>query len=103
MARVLLAGIMQHYVEELYELYLSDDSDSDEWRSVFEELPVQASETVEQPHSRSWILPSTRSKTKHYSVQVRLILILVRNGKVLQLWLMPNYRFEGIKQQTWTP
>ena len=36
-----LAGANATYVEELYELYLSDpDSVSDEWRSVFEELPV---------------------------------------------------------------
>ncbi|MCW0468873.1 hypothetical protein OH492_06160 [Vibrio chagasii] len=49
-----LAGANATYVEELYELYLRDpDSVSDEWRSVFEELPVQASEAVEQPHSCS--------------------------------------------------
>ena len=47
-----LAGANATYVEDLYELYLSDpDLVSDEWKHVFEGLPTQASEG-EQPHIR---------------------------------------------------
>ena len=90
-----LAGANATYVEELYELYLSDpDSVSDEWRSVFEELPVQASETVEQPHSRvREYFRRLAQETKHYSVQVSDPDVDAKQVKVLQL--INAYRFRG--------
>ncbi|NOH32081.1 2-oxoglutarate dehydrogenase E1 component [Vibrio chagasii] len=90
-----LAGANATYVEELYELYLSDpDSVSDEWRSVFEELPVQASEAVEQPHScvREYFRRLAQ-ETKHYSVQVSDPDVDAKQVKVLQL--INAYRFRG--------
>lgn len=48
-----LAGANAAYVEDLYELYLSDPELVDEqWRNVFDALPVVNQTTVEQPHSR---------------------------------------------------
>ncbi|PSB85189.1 2-oxoglutarate dehydrogenase E1 component [Photobacterium damselae] len=48
-----LAGANAAYVEDLYELYLSDPELVDEqWRNVFDTLPVVNQTTVEQPHSR---------------------------------------------------
>ncbi|MFA0055445.1 MULTISPECIES: 2-oxoglutarate dehydrogenase E1 component [Vibrio] len=90
-----LAGANATYVEELYELYLSDpDSVSDEWRSVFEGLPVQASETVEQPHSRvREYFRRLAQETKHYSVQVSDPDVDAKQVKVLQL--INAYRFRG--------
>lgn len=90
-----LAGANATYVEELYELYLSDpDSVSDEWRSVFEELPVQASEAVEQPHSRvREYFRRLAQETKHYSVQVSDPDVDAKQVKVLQL--INAYRFRG--------
>ncbi|PTP81653.1 2-oxoglutarate dehydrogenase E1 component [Vibrio splendidus] len=90
-----LAGANATYVEELYELYLSDpDSVSDEWRSVFEELPVQASEAVEQPHSRvREYFRRLAQETKHYSVQVSDLDVDAKQVKVLQL--INAYRFRG--------
>lgn len=96
MARVFtLAGANATYVEELYELYLSDpDLVSDEWRSVFEELPVQASEAVEQPHSRvREYFRRLAQETKHYSVQVSDPDVDAKQVKVLQL--INAYRFRG--------
>ena len=90
-----LAGANATYVEELYELYLSDpDSVSGEWRSVFEELPVQASEAVEQPHSRvREYFRRLAQETKHYSVQVSDPDVDAKQVKVLQL--INAYRFRG--------
>ncbi|WP_434566086.1 2-oxoglutarate dehydrogenase E1 component [Vibrio chagasii] len=90
-----LAGANATYVEELYELYLSDpDSVSDEWRSVFEELPVQASEAVEQPHSRvREYFRRLAQETKHYSIQVSDPDVDAKQVKVLQL--INAYRFRG--------
>ena len=90
-----LAGANATYVEELYELYLSDpDSVSDEWRSVFEELPVQDSEAVEQPHSRvREYFRRLAQETKHYSVQVSDPDVDAKQVKVLQL--INAYRFRG--------
>ncbi|KAB0290273.1 2-oxoglutarate dehydrogenase E1 component [Vibrio fortis] len=90
-----LAGANATYVEELYELYLSDpDLVSDEWRSVFEELPVQASEAVEQPHSRvREYFRRLAQETKHYSVQVSDPDVDAKQVKVLQL--INAYRFRG--------
>lgn len=48
-----LAGANATYVEDLYELYLSDPELVDEeWRHVFSDLPVVRENVVEQPHSR---------------------------------------------------
>lgn len=90
-----LAGANATYVEELYELYLSDpDLVSDEWRSVFEELPVQASDAVEQPHSRvREYFRRLAQETKHYSVQVSDPDVDAKQVKVLQL--INAYRFRG--------
>ncbi len=67
-----LAGANATYVEDLYELYLSDpDQVSEEWRRVFEGLPVQPDDVVEQPHSRVRdYFRRLAQETKHSSVQV---------------------------------
>lgn len=73
MARVFtLAGANATYVEDLYELYLSDpDLVSEEWKRVFEGLPKPSEEVAEQPHSRvrDYFRRLAR-ETKHYNVQV---------------------------------
>ncbi|MEZ8824912.1 2-oxoglutarate dehydrogenase E1 component [Vibrio sp. 10N.261.55.A7] len=90
-----LAGANATYVEELYEMYLSDpDLVSDEWKRVFEELPVQASEAVEQPHSRVRdYFRRLAQETKHYNVQVSDPDVDVKQVKVLQL--INAFRFRG--------
>lgn len=89
-----LAGANATYVEDLYELYLSDpDLVSDEWKHVFEELPTQASEG-EQPHSRVRdYFRRLAKETKHYNVQVSDPDVDVKQVKVLQL--INAYRFRG--------
>ncbi len=96
MARVFtLAGANATYVEELYELYLSDpDLVSEEWKRVFEDLPTQASEVVEQPHSRvREYFRRLAQETKHYNVQVSDPDVDAKQVKVLQL--INAYRFRG--------
>ncbi|MDN3613501.1 2-oxoglutarate dehydrogenase E1 component [Vibrio gallaecicus] len=90
-----LAGANATYVEEIYELYLSDpDLVSDEWKRVFEDLPVQASEVVEQPHSRvREYFRRLAQETKHYNVQVSDPDVDAKQVKVLQL--INAYRFRG--------
>ncbi|MCW8332757.1 2-oxoglutarate dehydrogenase E1 component [Vibrio sp. SCSIO 43135] len=90
-----LAGANATYVEELYELYLSDpDQVSEEWRRVFDGLPVQASEVVEQPHSRVRdYFRRLAQETKHYNVQVSDPDVDAKQVKVLQL--INAYRFRG--------
>jgi len=90
-----LAGANATYVEELYELYLSDpDLVSEEWKRVFEELPVQSSEVVEQPHSRvREYFRRLAQETKHYNVQVSDPDVDAKQVKVLQL--INAYRFRG--------
>ncbi|MBW3694460.1 2-oxoglutarate dehydrogenase E1 component [Vibrio sp. T187] len=90
-----LAGANATYVEELYELYLSDpDLVSEEWKRVFEDLPVQSSEVVEQPHSRvREYFRRLAQETKHYNVQVSDPDVDAKQVKVLQL--INAYRFRG--------
>lgn len=90
-----LAGANATYVEELYELYLSDpDQVSDEWKRVFDELPTQPSEAAEQPHSRVRdYFRRLAKETKHYRVQVSDPEVDAKQVKVLQL--INAYRFRG--------
>lgn len=90
-----LAGANATYVEELYELYLSDpDLVSDEWKRVFEGLPKQSAEVVEQPHSRVRdYFRRLAQETKHYNVQVSDPDVDAKQVKVLQL--INAYRFRG--------
>ncbi|GAA5646487.1 MULTISPECIES: 2-oxoglutarate dehydrogenase E1 component [Vibrio] len=90
-----LAGANATYVEELYELYLSDpDLVSEEWKRVFDGLPVNSKETTEQPHSRVRdYFRRLAQETKHYSVQVSDPDVDAKQVKVLQL--INAYRFRG--------
>ncbi|MDG3087476.1 2-oxoglutarate dehydrogenase E1 component [Vibrio hannami] len=90
-----LAGANATYVEDLYELYLSDpDQVSEEWKRVFDGLPVQPSEVVEQPHSRVRdYFRRLAQETKHYNVQVSDPDVDAKQVKVLQL--INAYRFRG--------
>ncbi|MCE0494554.1 2-oxoglutarate dehydrogenase E1 component [Vibrio salinus] len=90
-----LAGANATYVEELYELYLSDpDSVSEEWRRVFDELPASNSVVAEQPHSRVRdYFRRLAQETKHYNAQVSDPDVDAKQVKVLQL--INAYRFRG--------
>lgn len=90
-----LAGANATYVEDLYELYLSDpDLVSDEWKRVFDGLPTQADHVVEQPHSRVRdYFRRLAQETKHYNVQVSDPEVDAKQVKVLQL--INAYRFRG--------
>ena len=90
-----LAGANATYVEELYELYLSDPEQvSEEWKCVFEDLPKQSSESVEQPHSRiREYFRRLAKETKHFSAQVSDPEVDAKQVKVLQL--INAYRFRG--------
>ncbi|MCL9782590.1 2-oxoglutarate dehydrogenase E1 component [Vibrio sp. S4M6] len=90
-----LAGANATYVEELYELYLSDPEQvSEEWKCVFEDLPKQSSESVEQPHSRVRdYFRRLAKETKHFSAQVSDPDVDAKQVKVLQL--INAYRFRG--------
>lgn len=90
-----LAGANAVYVEELYELYLSDpDLVSEEWKRVFEGLPAQAPEAGEQSHTRVRdYFRRLAQETKHYSVQVSDPDVDAKQVKVLQL--INAYRFRG--------
>ncbi|RQW64137.1 2-oxoglutarate dehydrogenase E1 component [Vibrio viridaestus] len=90
-----LAGANATYVEELYELYLSDpDLVSEEWKRVFEDLPVSNANVVEQPHSRVRdYFRRLAQETKHYNVQVSDPDVDAKQVKVLQL--INAYRFRG--------
>lgn len=90
-----LAGANATYVEDLYELYLSDpDLVSEEWKRVFEGLPKPSEEVAEQPHSRvrDYFRRLAR-ETKHYNVQVSDPDVDAKQVKVLQL--INAYRFRG--------
>lgn len=97
-----LAGANAVYVEELYELYLSDpDLVSEEWKRVFEGLPAQAPEAGEQSHTRVRdYFRRLAQETKHYSVQVSDPDVDAKQVKVLQL--INAYRFRDIKRPTST-
>ncbi len=90
-----LAGANATYVEDLYELYLSDPEQvSEEWRRVFDELPRQPEDVVEQPHSRVRdYFRRLAQETKHYNVQVSDPDVDAKQVKVLQL--INAYRFRG--------
>ena len=90
-----LAGANATYVEELYELYLSDpDLVGDEWKQVFDSLPVEAPANGEQPHSRVRdYFRRLAKETKHYNVQVSDPDVDAKQVKVLQL--INAYRFRG--------
>ena len=90
-----LAGANATYVEDLYELYLSDpDLVSEEWKRVFDELPKNSEEVAEQPHSRVRdYFRRLAQETKHYSVQVSDPDVDAKQVKVLQL--INAYRFRG--------
>ncbi len=90
-----LAGANATYVEDIYELYLSDpDLVSEEWKRVFEGLPTQPDDVVEQPHSRVRdYFRRLAQETKHYNVQVSDPEVDAKQVKVLQL--INAYRFRG--------
>lgn len=90
-----LAGANATYVEDLYELYLSDpDLVSEEWKRVFDGLPKPSEEVAEQPHSRVRdYFRRLAQETKHYSVQVSDPDVDAKQVKVLQL--INAYRFRG--------
>ena len=90
-----LAGANATYVEDLYELYLSDpDLVGDEWKEVFDSLPAEASVAGEQPHSRVRdYFRRLAKETKHYNVQVSDPDVDAKQVKVLQL--INAYRFRG--------
>jgi 2-oxoglutarate dehydrogenase E1 component len=98
-----LAGANATYVEELYELYLSDpDLVSEEWKRVFEGLPKQSSEVDDQPHSRVRdYFRRLAQETKHYNVQVSDPDVDAKQVKVLQL--INAYRFRGHQAATLDP
>lgn len=90
-----LAGANATYVEELYELYLSDpEIVGDEWKAVFDNLPVEKTEIVEQAHSpvREYFRRLAK-ETKHLTAQVSDPDIDAKQVKVLQL--INAYRFRG--------
>jgi 2-oxoglutarate dehydrogenase E1 component len=91
-----LAGANATYVEDLYELYLSDpDLVSEEWRRVFEGLSRPDDNYVaEQPHSRVRdYFRRLAQETKHYNVQVSDPDVDAKQVRVLQL--INAYRFRG--------
>jgi 2-oxoglutarate dehydrogenase E1 component len=90
-----LAGANATYVEDIYELYLSDaEQVSEEWRRVFDELPSDSSTVVEQPHSRvREYFRRLAQEAKHYNVQVSDPDVDAKQVKVLQL--INAYRFRG--------
>ncbi|MBL4828652.1 MAG: 2-oxoglutarate dehydrogenase E1 component [Aliivibrio sp.] len=90
-----LAGANATYVEELYELYLSDpEIVGDEWKAVFDNLPVEKTEIVDQAHSpvREYFRRLAK-ETKHLTAQVSDPDIDAKQVKVLQL--INAYRFRG--------
>lgn len=89
-----LAGANATYVEDIYELYLSDpDLVSEEWRRVFEGLPAPDN-VAEQPHSRVRdYFRRLAQETKHYNVQVSDPDVDAKQVRVLQL--INAYRFRG--------
>ncbi|PSU07847.1 2-oxoglutarate dehydrogenase E1 component [Photobacterium gaetbulicola] len=90
-----LAGANATYVEELYELYLSDPELVDEeWRHVFSDLPVVNETVVEQPHSRVRdYFRRLAKETTHLSATVSDPDVDAKQVKVLQL--INAYRFRG--------
>ncbi|MDP2542956.1 2-oxoglutarate dehydrogenase E1 component [Photobacterium damselae subsp. piscicida] len=98
-----LAGANAAYVEDLYELYLSNPELVDEqWRNVFDALPVVNQTTVEQPHSR------VRDYFRRLAKETTFLSTTVTNPdedakqvKVLQL--INAYRFRGHQHANLNP
>ncbi|QUJ66532.1 2-oxoglutarate dehydrogenase E1 component [Photobacterium sp. GJ3] len=90
-----LAGANATYVEDLYELYLSDPELVDEeWRHVFSELPVVDGAVVDQPHSRVRdYFRRLAKETTFLSASVSDPDVDAKQVKVLQL--INAYRFRG--------
>ncbi|MDO6705017.1 2-oxoglutarate dehydrogenase E1 component [Photobacterium sp. 1_MG-2023] len=90
-----LAGANATYVEDLYELYLSDPELVDEeWRHVFSELPVVNGAVVDQPHSRVRdYFRRLAKETTFLSASVSDPDVDAKQVKVLQL--INAYRFRG--------
>ncbi|MCG7585266.1 2-oxoglutarate dehydrogenase E1 component [Photobacterium sp. OFAV2-7] len=90
-----LAGANATYVEDLYELYLSDPELVDEkWRHVFSDLPVVSEVAVEQPHSRVRdYFRRLAKETTYLSASVSDPDVDAKQVKVLQL--INAYRFRG--------
>ncbi|WP_413110542.1 2-oxoglutarate dehydrogenase E1 component [Thaumasiovibrio sp. DFM-14] len=90
-----LAGANATYVEDLYELYLSDPSAvSDEWREVFDGLPTVKEVVNEQPHSRVRDYFRRLARETTYSgTAVSDPDVDAKQVKVLQL--INAYRFRG--------
>ncbi|WP_261857931.1 2-oxoglutarate dehydrogenase E1 component [Photobacterium sanguinicancri] len=90
-----LAGANATYVEDLYELYLSDpDLVDDVWRDVFDGLPVAEETVVEQPHSRVRdYFRRLAKETTFLSASVSDPDVDAKQVKVLQL--INAYRFRG--------
>ncbi|MDD1792938.1 2-oxoglutarate dehydrogenase E1 component [Enterovibrio makurazakiensis] len=98
-----LAGANATYVEDLYELYLSDPESVDsEWRAVFQQLPAVNGNAPEQPHSRvREYFRRLATETAHYSASVSDPDVDAKQVKVLQL--INAYRFRGHQQATLDP
>lgn len=90
-----LAGANATYIEELYEAFLCDpESVSEEWRNVFEALPVEKATQEEQPHSRvREYFRRLAKETPRCSGQVIDPDVDAKQVKVLQL--INAYRFRG--------
>ncbi|WP_028024984.1 2-oxoglutarate dehydrogenase E1 component [Enterovibrio calviensis] len=98
-----LAGANATYVEDLYELYLSDPESVDsEWRAVFQQLPAVNGNAPEQPHSRvREYFRRLATETAHFSASVSDPDVDAKQVKVLQL--INAYRFRGHQQATLDP
>ncbi|MGF1724159.1 2-oxoglutarate dehydrogenase E1 component [Photobacterium nomapromontoriensis] len=90
-----LAGANATYVEDLYELYLSDPELVDEeWRHIFSDLPVVNETVVEQPHSRVRdYFRRLAKETTYLSANVSDPDVDAKQVRVLQL--INAYRFRG--------
>ncbi|PCS22798.1 2-oxoglutarate dehydrogenase E1 component [Candidatus Enterovibrio escicola] len=98
-----LAGGNTTYLEDLYELYLSDpESVDNEWRTVFDELPVVGGKVPEQSHARvrDYFRKLSR-ETAHPSSSISDPDVNVKQVKVLQL--INAYRFRGHQQAKLDP
>ncbi|OOE55712.1 MULTISPECIES: 2-oxoglutarate dehydrogenase E1 component [Salinivibrio] len=98
-----LAGANATYVEDLYEMYLSDPELVDqEWRAVFDQLPVVSDTAVEQPHSRVRdYFRRLATDTSRASASVNDPDVDAKQVKVLQL--INAFRFRGHQQASLDP
>ena len=98
-----LAGANATYVEELYELYLSDPESVDEqWRFVFDSLPTVNGRSPEQAHSKVRdYFRRLAAETNYLSAPVSDPDVDAKQVKVLQL--INAYRFRGHQQANLDP